>query len=242
MGLHSIRKGMRLLGPATACVGAATLALSLFGGALASAHAGGAAPKTATATPISVAKEVLVLERSTTNRSNVVVFEEVTLKSPSKSSWIIPLPYDTVGIHPQSGGVVDQAGQYRAAAGSETASVAYTLPGTLGSVFAQNLVIPNGQLAVLAGTGVYPGVGTGLTLHGQAEVGGKTFVLFSGKTNGPTDTIHFSLTAGHPGNPWSDAVDVALVIWLALGAYAGISFLAGPLAQRRGVAPGHDAA
>lgn len=200
------------------------------------------APKASSPGTPSVAKEVLVLERSTTNPSQVVVFEEVTLKSPASSPWVIPLPYDVVGVRPQSSGVTERGGNYYAPRGTELASVAYSLPGTLGSVFAQNLAVPNGQLAVLAGHGVYPGVGTGLTLHGQAEVGGKTFVLFSGAAAGPTNSVHFSLTAGHPGHPWSDALDVALVLWIALGAYAGMRFLVGPLTGPKAPTPGHDAA
>ncbi len=202
---------------------------------------GAASASSAASSGVVVGKEVLVLEPSTHNPTEVDVFQEVTLKRASAHPWTIPLPYGASHVRPQSSGVTVRGGVFQASAGSQLASVAYILPATLGSVFAQNLALPNGQLAVLAGTGVYPGLGTGLTLHGRATVGGKMFVLFSGGASGPTNSVHFSLTAGHPGRPWSDVLDALLVIWIALGAYAGMQFLVGPLARLKEAAGSHEA-
>lgn len=219
------------------CVGATWLGPSAF------AQGRGAAatvPLPVTALPVS--KEILVMERSATQPDQVVVYEEVTLRKAPAASWTVPLPYGAFDIRPQSTGVVERGGIYVAPKGSAAVSVTYALGARLGDVFAQSLAVPQGQLAVLAGAGVYPGVGTGLTLHGQTEIGGKTFVVFTGGTQGPTPTVHFSLTAGHPGRPWSDALDVLLVIWIALGAYAGIQYLIGPIARGRTSHAGDDAA
>ncbi|MCL6595627.1 MAG: hypothetical protein K6V73_05370, partial [Firmicutes bacterium] len=172
-----------------------------------------------TAAKLSIKKEVLVLAAGP--GSSVLVFEEVALAGPAPRPWVLPLPYGARAVSPPSDRVRVVDGRAVAAKGLADASVVYRLPGQLGSVFVQDVTLPLGQVIVLAGPGVYPGVGTGLTLHGQTRIAGKTFLLFQGGSAGPGDVLHFSLTVGDPGRPWADALGVLLVVWLAAGAYLG---------------------
>jgi hypothetical protein len=185
---------------------------------LAAAALAWAAPAAASSLP-SVAKEVVVLEASPPR--SVSVFEEVTLAAVPSRPWIVPLPVGAQDVSPQSQRVSRHSGQVVAQAGVRSAAVVYTLPATLGSVFVQETALPAGGLTVLAGPGVYPGLGTGLTLRGQTRIGGHTFTYFTGGAYGPLRAVHFALTLGQPGQPWADALTVLLVLWLMAGAYAG---------------------
>jgi hypothetical protein len=164
-------------------------------------------------------KEVLVLAAGT--GSTVQVFEEVELAAPPVRPWRVPLPFGASAIAPPSPKVHVAGGVATAAAGVQDASVVYRLPASLGSVFVQDLSLPLGEVMVLAGPSVYPGLGTGLTLRGQTRIAGKTFVLFTGGPEGSGGVVHFSLSVGDPGRPWADALGIVLVLWLAAGAYLG---------------------
>lgn len=162
--------------------------------------------------------EVLALTRGP--GTSVSVFQEVTLAAKPKAAWVVPLPAGAYRLAPQSHSVhVARGGRVVASAGVVQAAVVYRLPGRLGSVFVQNVALGVGKVAVLAAPGVYPGIGTGLTLHGQTRFAGKTFALFAGGSQGPGGVVHFSLTVGDPGRPWADGLGVVLFLWLAAGGY-----------------------
>lgn len=192
--------------------------------ALAPAAAWGKAP------PVAISKEVLALDRGP--GTSVSVFEQITLARTPARPWQVPLPHGASGVAPASAHVRVADGKAVAAAGVAQAAVVYRLPGSLGSVFVQNVRLSVGKVAVLAAPGVYPGVGTGLTLHGLTRIGGKDFTMFDGGSQGPGGVVHFSLTVGDPGRPWADGLGVVLVLWLAAGAYLGsrrlMAILRGP--------------
>lgn len=199
----------------------AAMAVAVLGPAAAIAAAAAAPAPTVKAPSTGLKKEILVLEAE--RGDEVLVFQEVALSHPAAKDWQVPLPYGAKGVEPATGTprVRVTAGVVIAPAGVQTVSVVYRLPGRLGSVFVQNISLSLGQVAVLAGPGVYPGVGTGLTLHGQTRISGKTFTLFNGGSQGPGGVVHFSLTVGNQGIAWADGVGVFLVFWLAAGAYLG---------------------
>lgn len=209
---------------AVARLGAAAVCLAVSVGgassALAASKAVTAKPGAATAATLGIRKEILVLEAE--KNDGVLVFQELALSRPPKHAWQVPLPYEANGVAPATGTprvTVSKTGVVTAPAGVSTVSVVYHLPGRLGSVFVQNITLPLGEVAVLAGPGVYPGVGTGLQLHGQTRISGKTFTLFNGGAQGPGGVVHFSLTVGNQGAPWADGIGVFLLFWLAAGAY-----------------------
>jgi hypothetical protein len=189
-------------------VAAAALGLSAF-----------VAPAAAATAPAqAIRKEVLVFTHGP--GTSVSVFEEVTLNRPPVAPWHVPLPIGAYRVAPDSPHVrLGRGDRVVADARVDQAAVVYRLPGRLGSVFVQNVALSVGQVAVLAVPGVYPGVGTGLTLHGQTRIADQEFTLFSGGSQGPGGVVHFSLTVGDPGRPWADGLLVLLVLWLAAGAY-----------------------
>jgi hypothetical protein len=209
-------RALRVLSRAAAA--AVCLALSVGAASAVSAASKVNAPTNAAA--LGIRKEILVLEAQKNNQ--VLVFQELALSRPPKHAWQVPLPYEANGVAPATGTprvTVSKRGVVTAPAGVSTVSVVYHLSGRLGSVFVQNLSLRLGEVAVLAGPGVYPGVGTGLQLHGQTRISGKTFTLFNGGAQGPGGVVHFSLTVGNQGAPWADGVGIFLLFWLAAGAY-----------------------
>jgi hypothetical protein len=203
----------RTLGRLAACLVATAWATMAALGPAAAAAAGAPASPAA----LSIRNEVLTLTRGP--GTSVSVFQQITLSNKPKTAWDVPLPEGAYRVAPVTSHMHTRHGVLVAPAGTTLASVVYRLPGRLGSVFVQDVELSVGKVAVLAAPGVYPGVGTGLTLHGEARIAGKEFTVFSGGSEGPGGVVHFSLTVGDPGQVWADGLGVALVLWLAGGAY-----------------------
>jgi hypothetical protein len=204
-------------------LGLRTVLLGSAAGACLAAFLAGSSALAATARatnpPLAIQNEVLTLFRGP--GTSVSVLQQITLSRRPTTAWTVPLPDGSYRVAPQSGHVRVVAGRVVASAGTTEAAVAYRLPGRLGSVFVQNISLGGGKVAVLAAPGVYPGVGTGLTLHGEARIAGRDFTAFTGGSQGPGGVVHFSLTVGDPGRVWADGLGVVLVLWLAAGAYLG---------------------
>jgi hypothetical protein len=199
-------------------------ALAVAAGAL--VGAGGV--RAAAPTP-AVRSEYLVLTRS--GPAAVTVFEDLSLTAPPRTWWNFPLPYGARDVHAQIGRLRKVGDGVQIAPGTRTAAVVMRLAAPLGAAFVERADLGVGRVVVLAGPGVYPGVNTGLTLHGATRLHNETFRVFSGGAQGPGASLHFGLSVGQPGIPWADLVSVVLALWLAFGAalaVMGLRRLAAP--------------